>query len=196
MKSYKKLVLSVPVLLLTACAGGPPDTSTAVLDCTYPDAIDIVAPGWICDEPVEGVELSAVGYFNKSSAGVSFMKQMAVADARVQLAQVYKVHVNNMITQYAQTTGSADSETVDLVNASVSKLITSETLVGSRLFKSKVSPTGGLYVIVGLDGAEVQKSTEGSIRSSMANDNALWQEFKAKNSQDELAAEIAALKAN
>ena len=194
MKPYQNLFLSFPILLLTACAGDP--QISAVADCTYPDASNNVAPGWVCDEPVAGVELSAVGYSKKSSAGVSFMKQMAVADARVQLAQTFKIHVNNMIKQYAETTGSADSETVDQVNTSVSKLITSETLIGSRLFKSQVSPTGGMYVIVGLDSAKVQKAAEDSIKSSMKNDRALWQQFKAEKAQDELAAEIAAIKPN
>jgi len=194
MKLYKNLVLSLPILLLTACAGGP--KIAAVEDCTYPDAINTVAPGWVCDEPVAGVELSAVGYSKKSSAGVSFMKQMAVADARVQLAQTFKIHVNNMIKQYAETTGSADSETVDQVNTSVSKLITSETLIGSRLYKSKVSPAGGIFVIVGLDSAKVQKATEDGIKTSMKNDAALWQKFNAQKAQDELAAEISTINSN
>jgi hypothetical protein len=189
-----KMTILVPVLLLSACASAPKGPTAA--DCTYPDASDQIAPGWVCDEPVAGVELSAVGYAKKSSAGVSFMKQMAVADARVQLAQTFKTHVSNMIKQYAETTGAADSETVDQVNTSVSKLITSETLIGSRLFKSKLSPVGSMYVIVGLDSARVQQAAEDSIKSSMKNDAALWQQFKAKKAQDELAAEIANIKAN
>ena len=195
MKFANSFYVIVPILLLAGC-GGKTQPAPSVADCTYPDASDQVAPGWICDEPVAGVELSAVGYAQKSAAGVSFMKQMAVADARVQLAQTFKVHVNNMIKQYAETTGAADSETVDQVNTSVSKLITSETLIGSRLFKSKVGPTGSMYVIVGLDSNNVQKAAEDSIKSSMKNDEALWQQFKANKAQDELAAEIVNMKSN
>ena len=191
-KSKSSLYLIIPILLLAAC--GKNSLGPSASDCTFPDAPDQIAPGWICDEPIEGIELSAVGFANKSSAGISFMKQMAVADARVQLAQTFKTHVNNMIKQYAETTGAADSETVDLVNTSVSKLITSETLIGSRLYKSKASPSGSLYVIVVLDSVNVQRAAEDSIKSSMKNDNALWQQFKAKNAQDELAAEISQMK--
>jgi hypothetical protein len=167
-----------------------------VEDCFYPDAMNTVAPGWVCDEPVAGVELSAVGYSKKSMAGVSFMKQMAVADARVQLAQTFKTHTTNMIKIYVETTGSADSETVDQVSTSVSKLISSKTLIGSRLYKSKVSPTGGIFVIVCMDIAMQQKATEDVIKTSMKNDAALWQKFNAQKAQDELAAEISTINSN
>jgi len=195
-KLVQSLCVILPITLLAACASNKPAPTASVADCTYPDSPSQVAPGWICDEPVAGVEVSAIGYAQKSSAGVSFMKQMAVADARVQLAQTFQTHVNNMVKQYAETTGAADSETVDQVNTSVSKLITSETLVGSRLFKSKVGPTGSMYVIVGLDSTNVQKAAEDSIKSSMKNDEALWQQFKAQKAQDELAADIASIKVN
>jgi hypothetical protein len=191
MNFKSKLYLILPILLLVACKEQP---SPRPADCVYPDAPDQIAPGWVCDEPIPGVEISAIGFSTKSAAGASFMKQMATADARVQLAQTFKVHVSNMVKQYAEVTGAADTETVDKVNTSVSKLITSESLVGSRLFKSKTSPSGGMYVIVGLDSANVQKAAKDSLKTSMNNDAALWQQFKAKKSQDELAAEIANLK--
>jgi hypothetical protein len=191
--NFKFLIFALSMLGITACMDQP---APQVVECTYPDAQDQIAPGWVCDEPVAGIELSAVGYAKKSAAGNSFMKQIASADARVQLAQTFKSHVNNMVKLYAETTGSADSETVDQVNTSVSKLITSETLIGSRIFRTKASPSGGLYVLVGLDSTKVQTAAEESIKTSMKNDKALWQQFKAKNAQDELAADIAKIKSN
>ena len=80
------------------------------------------------------------------------------------------------------------------LNTSVSKLITNETLVGSRIFKTRTSPSGGLFVLMGLDSTNVQQAAKESIQTSMNNDQALWQEFKAKKAQDELAAEIATMK--
>ena len=118
--------------LLTACGGE--EVKQAAPDCVFPDAPNTPAPGWICDEPVEGVEVSAVGVAEKSAAGHSFMKNMASTDARVQLAQSMKVHVQNMVKQYAETTGAASTETVDKVNTSVTKQITDQTLVGTKVF--------------------------------------------------------------
>ena len=179
-------------LLLTAC--GSDEVKQAAPDCVFPDAPNSSAPGWICDEPVEGVEVSAVGVAEKSAAGHSFMKNMAATDARVQLAQSMKVHVQNMVKQYAETTGAADSETVDKVNTSVTKQITDETLVGTKIFKTRTSPNGALYVLLGMDASIAAAATENALKTSMNNDKALWQQFKAQKGQDELASSIANMK--
>ena len=173
---------------LVGCGGKTkPDTP----DCVFPDATGSSAPGWICDEPVEGIEISAVGSAQKSGAGHDFMKQMAATSARVQLAQRMKVQVQNMIKQYVETTGAAESETVDKVMTSVTKQITNETLIGTRILKTRTSPNGSLYVLVGMDEASVEQAAEQALKTSMKNERALWQQFKAQKGQDELAAEIA-----
>ena len=106
-----------------------------------------------------------------------------------------KVHVANMVKQYVETTGAGSSETVDKVNTSVSKLITKETLEGSKLFKTVVSPKGTMYALVGFDTKLAQKKTEDVLKTSMKNERALWQQFKAAKGQDELAADIAKMEA-
>jgi hypothetical protein len=179
-------------LLLAAC--GSDEVKEEVADCVFPDTPSAAAPGWICDQPVEGVAVSAVGVADKSAAGHSFMKNMAATDARVQLAQSMKVHVQNMVKQYAETTGAADSETVDKVNTSVTKQITDETLVGTKIFKTRTSPNGALYVLLGMDASVAATATENALKTSMNNDKALWQQFKAQKGQDELAASIANMK--
>ena len=184
--------IAVFSLLLTAC--GSDEVKKDVSDCVFPDAPTSAAPGWICDEPVPGIEVSAVGVAEKSAAGHSFMKNMAATDARVQLAQSMKVHVQNMVKQYAETTGAADTETVDKVNTSVTKQITDETLVGTKVFKTRTSPNGTLYVLLGMDASIAAQVTENALKTSMNNDKALWQEFKAQKAQDELAADIANMK--
>lgn len=178
--------------LLAAC--GSDEVKQAAPDCVFPDEPSASAPGWICDEPVEGVTVAAVGVAEKSAAGHSFMKNMAATDARVQLAQSMKVHVQNMVKQYAETTGAADTETVDKVNTSVTKQITDETLVGTKIYKTRTSPNGSLYVLLGMDASVAATATENALKTSMNNDKALWQQFKAQKGQDELAAEIAKMK--
>lgn len=192
MNNFAKLTLAASIGLLAACGGD--DVKQAAPDCVFPDAPNIAAPGWICDEPVEGIVVSAVGAAEKSAAGHSFMKNMAATDARVQLAQAMKVQVQNMVKQYAETTGAASTETVDKVNTSVTKQITDQTLVGTRIFKTRTSPNGTLYVLLGMDGGATAKAAEEALRTSMNNDRALWQQFKAQKGQEELAAAIASMK--
>ncbi|MCW9014886.1 MAG: LPP20 family lipoprotein [Gammaproteobacteria bacterium] len=187
------LIAGVAMSAFLAGCGG---TKEEVADCVFPDAPGTAAPGWVCDEPVEGVEVSAVGSADKSGAGHDFMKQMAATSARVQLAQRMKVQVRNMIKQYIETTGAADSETVDKVMTSVTKQITNETLVGTRIYKTRTSPTGSLYVLLGMDEASVEQATKNAVKTSMKNERALWQQFKAQKSQDELAAEISKMEGN
>ena len=183
------------VLVATAAAVVTMSGCSSTKRENFPDSPKDAAPLWICDAPVEGVAVSAVGAANKSAAGVSFMKDQAAADARVKLAQQMKVHVNNMIKQYVETTGAGSSETVDKVNTSVSKLITSETITGSRIFRSTVSPKGDMYVLVGLDPTVTKEATEKILKTSMNNERALWQQFKAAKGQEEMAAEIARMAA-
>jgi hypothetical protein len=140
---------------------------------------------------VEGVAVSAVGIYEKTAAGIQFQKDQATASARVALAQQMRVHVANMVKQYAETTGAGTTETVDRVNSAVSKLVTSESLEGSRIYMSTVSPSGTMYVLVGLDPKLAARNTEQVLKTSMNNERALWQQFKAKLAQDELAAAIA-----
>jgi len=188
MNKVAYLIAGVAVTtLLTGCGG---DKKEEVADCVFPDAPGSAAPGWVCDEPVKSLEVSAVGSAAKSGAGHDFMKTMASTAARVQLAQNMKVQVRNMVKQYIETTGSADSETVDKVMTSVTKQITNETLVGTKIYKTRTSPNGNLYVLVGMDAASVQQATQKAVKTSMKNERALWQQFKAQKTQDELAAEI------
>ena len=179
----------VMALLLASC--GSDEVKQDVPDCVFPDAPTAPAPGWVCDEPVAGIAVSSVGSATKSAAGHSFMKNMAATDARVQLAQSMQVHVQNMVKQYAETTGAADSETVDKVNTSVTKQITDESLVGTKIYKTRTSPNGTLYVLLGMDESMTATATQNALKTSMGNENALWQQFKAEKGQDELAAAIA-----
>lgn len=176
---------------LSGCASKGP-----VEECVFPDDTKIAAPGWVCDQPVDGFPMAAVGSAEKSGAGHDFMKQMAATSARVQLAQRMRVGVQNMVKQYAETTGVAKGETVDLVNSSVTKQITDESLVGSKIVNTLSSPAGRFYVLIAMDPESVSKAAESALKTSMNNDRALWQKFQAQKGQDELAAEIAKLRPN
>ncbi|MFT2110734.1 hypothetical protein [Marinomonas sp. 2405UD68-3] len=176
-------------LILAGCSSTPDKASIA--ECLFADGSNREAPAWVCGAPIEGVELSAVGYSDKSGAGPNFMKQMASTAARVELAQVLSLDIENMIKQYAETTGAGDLETVDRVNTAVTKQITNQTLIGSKIIRQMPTPSGGIVVLVGLDPAGVDSIAKELLRTSMNNEQALFQKFQAEKSFDELADEIA-----
>lgn len=187
------LLMSVVALGLAACGGAPTKDAPkkVAADCTFPSSPNDAAPDWVCTGSAEGVEVSAVGSEKIVSGETDFAQTMAIASARAKLASQMKVQVAGMVKKYLETTGSGDAATVDKVNTSVTKQITNETLVGSRMFKSRTSPDGTVYVLVGLDEKSVQKAAETAVKTSMGNDQALWQQFKASKAQDEMAADIA-----
>lgn len=184
-------VATVSSIWLVGCAAKPVAAAPEVaLECAFPGT-RTAAPLWVCDAPVPDYEVAAVGTYEKTAAGIQFQKDHAVAGARVALAQRMKTHVANMIKQYAETTGAGSTETVDKVNASVSKLITDQSLEGSALVRSISAPDGTMYVLVAMTPLQVQKVVENKLRTSMNNEQALWQKFQAGKAQDELAADIA-----
>lgn len=187
------LVTAVSAVFLTACGGNEPKKEEVkaqpVYDCVFPNT-NAPAPGWICDEPVPGVEVSAVGIAEPSKAGISYMKDMAAADGRGRLAEQMQVQVSKMVKKYLGTTGVGSSETVDAAASSTLRTVTSQNLVGSKIYKTRTGPNGKLYALVGVDAANAEKITEQAVKTSMKNDQALWQEFKSKQSFDEMASEI------
>lgn len=175
-------------MFLSSCASTP---KSMVADCTFPDSPEVAAPGWICDMPIDGVEVSAVGSFRKTAAGIQFQKTQATAAARNALASRMKVQVKRLVKNYAETTGVGDDETVDAVSSDVSKHVTNETLFGTKVFRTRVNPeTRTLYVLVGMDPKGAAANAQAAIKTSYKNKKAMWQRFLAKKAGDELDAEI------
>lgn len=189
--TMKVVGLLAASMLLAACSKDVVNTPVAVPDCVFADGSNQPAPDWVCGAPVEGVALSAVGYSEKSAAGPNYMKQMASTAARVELAQVLSVDLQNMVKQYVETTGAGDAETVDRVNSVVTKQVTEQKLIGSKVVRQMPTPSGGMVVLVGLDPDQAGKVAQDILRTSMKNEAALFQKLEAEKSFDELAAEIA-----
>lgn len=143
------------------------------------------APKWVLDPSVEK-GLVAVGSAKIGKAGMQFARTEAMANARDELARMLSVKVKNMVKNFAQVTGIGDDETVDRVSSQVSKQVTSEVLTGSRQKDLWISPNGDVYMLVGIDPTIVKEMVKENVRTSYKNDEALWQLFQAKQSNEEL----------
>ena len=182
-------------LLLTGCGATAPVAPAKAPASPYAQAPAEVqnklagAPKWVLAPDAEG-GIAAVGTYRPTAAGLSHQRTMAQADGRDQLAQILNTKVNNMVKSFTQTTGVGTAETVDTVGAVVSKQVASESLSGAKQKDTWMGPDGTLFVYMVLDTSVVKAVATKALTTSLKNDNALWQQFQAKNAQDELSAEV------
>jgi len=147
------------------------------------------APDWVLAE-TSGDTLSAVGSARIGKGGIQFARTEALANARSELARQVSVKVRGLVNTFAQQTGIGDDQTMDAFSKQVSKLVTDETLSGSRERDTWISPSEDIYVLAVLEAMAVKESVRRQVISGYQQDSAKWQEFKAKDGNAELDAEI------
>lgn len=147
------------------------------------------APEWVFN-PADQPGIAAVGVAKIGKAGFPFARNAAIADGRDQLARQLEVKVKNMLKSFTQSTGIGDAQTVETVSSQVSRQVSKQTLNGSRMKQMWRAPTDELFALVVLDPQRIIPALKDSVKTSMKNDEALWQQFQAKKAQDELEAEI------
>jgi hypothetical protein len=186
-KLLASAVLSFGLIgLMTGCGAPKVDVNQCMIDGSQ-------APSWVCDggAMMEG-GLFAVGSAEPSPLGRGFQRTEATAAARDALAREIKVKVKNMFKQFQATTGIGDQQTAEKATQNVSKQVAQATLSGSKVMKVWISPTKGtMYVLVGMpDPKAVQQEVKKAVKTSLKNDNALWQKFLAQKADKELDAAV------
>ena len=148
------------------------------------------APQWVCNggANMEG-GIYGVGSAPKSPLGITFQRNEAMAQARDEIARQLQVKVKNMIKNYMSSTGIGDNQTAERVSTQVSKQLTSQVLQGSKLLKTWQGKDGTLYVLVGMN-KSIKDNVKNAVKTTFKNNEALWQEFKAKKAQEELDAAV------
>ena len=147
------------------------------------------APDWVLAQ-TNGQKFSAVGSARIGKGGIQFARTEALANARSELARQVSVKVRGLVNTFAQQTGIGDDQTLDAFSKQVSKLVTDETLSGSREKDTWISPSEDFYVLAVLEKAEVKDSVRRQVISGYQQDSAQWQEFKARNGTRNWNAEI------
>jgi len=178
--------LAFSLIGLTGCMNSQPNFEQCKMD-------GVDAPSWVCDggATMEG-GLFAVGSAAPSPLGISFQRTEATAAARDALARQISVKVKNMFKQFQATTGIGDAQTAEKATQNVSKQVAAQTLAGSKVMKTWTSPkTHTMYVLVGMpDPKAVQQQVKQAVKTTFKNDQALWQEFKAKKADEALEAAV------
>ncbi|EOC1766956.1 LPP20 family lipoprotein [Vibrio fluvialis] len=194
----KTLLMSVMALSLAACNSTQTvEQAQQFAQCTFPDAPTTEAPAWICDVMPTDLEAGAMGYAKKSAAGMGVMRKVAINEARVQLAAQFQTDVNNLFKQAVQssvnTTNDVAVENVVETFENVTKNVVTRSLSNSKLIVSQVSPTGGLYVLVGMDKATFQANVD-QVVDAASKDEKLWNQFNNEKAAEDLTNALNSLK--
>ena len=172
---------------ITGCGGAAPEPEAEFDNRCKQE--NVLAPKWTCVPMVEGA-YAGVGIAQKSAAGMGHMRRVALANGRSDLAQQIKSQVKDKIETFTRTTGVAEGETVDQVNTAVSKQIAKVDLQGSKGVDAWTAPSGSLYMLVTVPEATVNGEVKAAVKTSFKNDQALWQQFQAKNALEGLDKEF------
>ena len=157
-KLFCILLFTASCLSVNASAAEARHAATASVKtshkCTFPKSRKR-APAWICNKHAEGLTVTALGFAPRSRAGISFMEQMALADARSHLVQEMRIAVEKRLNGDVPAGKAATGQSGELLTR-----ITDQTLQGTTIEKRANGPHGSLYVLVGLDEANANRLIE------------------------------------
>jgi len=184
-KSILSLTTAVVVAsIMTGCGGSAPKPQEQKPDFRCKQE-NVLAPEWTCTPQLDGY-YAGLGVAQKSAAGMGHMRRVALANGRSDLAQQIKSQVKDKVETFTGTTGIGKAETVDTTTKAVSKQLAKVDLQGSKGVKSWTAPSGALYLLVVVPESSVNKVVKDTIKTSLHNDSAAWQQFQAKNAMQEL----------
>ncbi|MHA1539140.1 MAG: hypothetical protein ACTSXQ_01525 [Alphaproteobacteria bacterium] len=187
------LVIILLLMSLASC-GSTSHNRSETVDCAFSDSRRAPAPLWVCDRPVDGLDLSAVGSAEESSAGFYVMKKRAAARAGTKLTQNFRSRLEDMLRQYVQKTDPTQAENIPAITRSVTEQIKDQKIARSRLYKTITGPEGDIYVLMGLNKYNFQKLARNTFERSMTHEPTLWRPLKKKLSFPELARNISQTK--
>tara|TARA_Y100001960_G_C14702021_1_gene842174 strand:- start:82 stop:627 length:546 start_codon:yes stop_codon:yes gene_type:complete len=156
-------------------------------------------PDWVLNPVVEnGI---AAADCIKYSGNISIDQKMAVANARLALAQQIETRIEGLDKTFANRVDANDKTTVGSTFSSVSKQLTKQTLRGSRVVKADIVDIAGKDYFCALTtlSPELTKTLfqdlvqETKLKIDPQDEQFLYQEFKAFKAEQDLEKEIARL---
>jgi len=123
----------------------------------------------------------------------SLSKKTADQRARDEVVMAIRVKVQTMMKDFMQQSGIGEQAQSLQFSESVSKAIASHVLYGCKIVKRQVCPDGtwhslALWPIGGAD--ELKKEINNQTKKLVKNEQALYNEFKAKKGFEELQKEL------
>ena len=190
MKKGKKgiLVLGIIImggLLIMACATRP--GPQPVVPAEQAQCI----PEWEVNPPSAEDGLYGSGLAKMQMASLS--KKTADQRARDEVVMAIRVKVQTMMKDFMQQSGIGEQAQSLQFSESVSKAIASHVLYGCKIVKRKVCPDGTWHSLalwpIG-DSDSLKKEINNQTKKLVKNEQALYNEFKAKKGFEELQKEL------
>jgi len=148
-------------------------------------------PDWTVNPPSaeDGVYGSGLAKMNQPAMS----KTTADQRARQEVVQAIEVKVSSMVKDFMQQSGIGDAGQALQFSQSVSKGVSSHVLNGCKILKRKVCPDGtwhslALWPIANAN--ELKKEIDNKAKNLVKNEQALYNEFKAKNGFEDLQKEL------
>jgi len=173
----------------TGCGDDAKPSDEVVFHC---EQDGVRAPQWTCmpDSSVEGA-ITDLGSAPYSKLGAGFTRREALANARSSLAQQVESLVKDKVETFTRSTGVGTREVADKVSTQVSKQTAKVSLKGSKQINFWQHPqTKTMFVLVGINENAMNEEVKNNVKSSYKNDEALWQQFQAKNALESLDKEF------
>ena len=149
----------------------------------------VQAPEWVCNGGDIPGYITAVGSAPESNWGYTFQRNVALTQARAEIARQLQVKIKDMIINFMDETGNKKAgRTVDGNLKQITKSVSTAMLKDSKLIDTWFAPNNTLFVLVAvpIDKNEIKTNTKKVLTSSYKNESALWQQFQSKEAEKEL----------
>ncbi|MBT4270790.1 MAG: hypothetical protein HOD10_09035 [Candidatus Marinimicrobia bacterium] len=170
-KTSLQIISFTTLFFILSCAG----TKTSI-------------PGFFVNPPSNTDFIYGVG--NAKKQNISLARQTATARARSEIASVVQVKVSTMIKDFLQESGGGENAQVLEFTEYVSKQVSSVALSGCTIKESVIGDDGMFYVLVEYPLSSLRQEAIKEARKK----EALFNEFKARQSFDDLENELNKLK--
>jgi len=145
-------------------------------------------PQWYQEPTSLGDKYAASGSAKPNKGGDFELQRIeAAAVARAELARQMELRVKDMYKRATQELGLGENQTIDHAVQYATKQVSDVTLRQSQQKKLFLdSDSGILYTLYVLDSNTADQQLKESVKSSLNNQDALWQKFQATQAWKEL----------
>ena len=166
------ILISTVLLIFAGCAGSKPKPLT-----------NKDLPDWYLNPPK--IEDKFVGVGDALRPQFSLSKQVATERARVEVARAVEVQIKSALNDHMSASGMGAGASSTEFTESVSKSLVNTTLKGCTIDRTEVFKDR-VFVMVTYDASAAKEEAKSLAKTEAKKQEALYNEFKARNAFDAL----------